>query len=189
MLQPTSDDDGVQLQHGKTLLHSSPRRGFNQRRTQRREQTIFLAEVWANPLPCAKHLVKSNHNWAKFNKDKSAQWFSLASAARHPELYGNFRAASPTISRVECVTGGDGVSSAPIQNQQQRTWNILSYEQGRQQDTGTCCCLLQPSAPGLHSGHLFTLQTGCKQGAVQAPRSWSGVLMPTGTDVGVTGVI
>lgn len=36
-----------------TLLRSSPRRRFNQRR-RRRWWTIFLAEVWANPLPLGK---------------------------------------------------------------------------------------------------------------------------------------
>lgn len=61
----------------------------------------------------------------------------------------------------------------------------------RQQDTGTCCCLLRPSPPELHRcGHLplcFTLQTGCKQEAAEAPRCCSGDHMPTGTVEGITG--
>lgn len=59
----------------------------------------------------------------------------------------------------------------------------------RQQDTGTCCCLLRPSPPELHRClHLplcFTLQTGCKQEAAEAPRCCSGDHMPTGTVEGM----
>lgn len=65
--------------------------------------------------------------------------------------YGNFKAVSPTISRAECAWWpviGFPQFLLRTRNNAHETFRV--HEQGTQQDTCTCCCLLRPSPPELH---------------------------------------
>lgn len=123
------------LQHSKrtsSLVFSRERSiGGNATGNTRAGKTIFPAEVWggggqSSSLRQTLSQIK-NHNWAKYDRDKPAQRFSSASAAvRQLELL-----TLQKISRRKCRPqapkwrvrrpAGDGVPSAPTQNQEQST--------------------------------------------------------------------
>lgn len=154
--QQTSGDD---FRKANELPHLSPRREFNQRRTQ----TIFLAEVWPNPLPWYKHLVKSTHITGQSVIKTISPVVQLGLCSESDSMncrcYGNFRAASPTISRVECATE---VMSFPRLVFRPRN---TAHETFRVTTTGDNRILARAATAN------WTL----------APRSWSVIRMPTGT--------
>lgn len=156
--QQTSGDDGIRLQKSKraSSLVSSER-------VQSEENTNNIPSWGLAQSSSLIHLVKSTHITGQSVIKTISPVVQLGLCSESDSMncrcYGNFRAASPTISRVECATE---VMSFPRLVFRPRN---TAHETFRVTITGDNRILARAATAN------WTL----------APRSWSVIRMPTGT--------